>query len=560
MFGMILSRAVTLGVLLIVGPVFAQIDQPQITTDKKESPAPSVKETKLTVDLAKELLPPAAGIDNADFEEISIYPRLGVAKSVSLSLALLTLRPPQKPDAAMDEEFRYLGEDLHLSDIVKTIWISKNKGYASFIQPEYITACRCESTTERAEGVVTLKSDHFAGSIPFVAQATTDGWIITEFRLPHYKVEVVRDDDGIWNQVALNGAPTGARKNGARDKEVDDLQGEWGVVEWEEEGGLSEDLKGKKLLIKGDEITTIQAQLGLADRLSFKLALGKSPKEIDLTALNGWTKGMTHPGIYEIEGSRLRICYGVKVRPKEFATTPGSGLVMLTLERDGNGQPVLLKGAATLEKPRLITRELAPGAEVEVGDVTIELVQKWKAIELIQKLKTGMLGLGGTGRFVIQYEKMKIGGGEGESGRRENDVPQATGTSEGEHRGVTQVQRPGVRLPRRPDFRLDRGPPRCHPRDRPRCRHAGRGSIRSCLSNQSARFHRMCRRCEGHGTRCEPVRRQGGLPQSGPRRQIPEGHDRSLHRAQAGERQGRSRAARGQKGLADRVTGEQSHS
>jgi hypothetical protein len=81
------------------------------------------------------------------------------------------------------------------------MWISKEEGYASFIQAKYITDCTCESTALRAEGVVSFKSKLFAGRIRFVAQATKDGWIITEFRLPLNKVGVVRGKDGVWNQV-----------------------------------------------------------------------------------------------------------------------------------------------------------------------------------------------------------------------------------------------------------------------------------------------------------------------------------------------------------------------
>jgi hypothetical protein len=42
-------------------------------------------------------------------------------------------------------------------------------------------------------------------AISFVAQATKDGWIITEFRLPQYKTRVVCGNDGVWSQEALTG-------------------------------------------------------------------------------------------------------------------------------------------------------------------------------------------------------------------------------------------------------------------------------------------------------------------------------------------------------------------
>jgi len=106
------------------------------------------------------------------------------------------------PEAA--KEFRFLGEGYpEPSDIAAAMSISKNKGYASFIQPTYITDCTCESTAERAEGVVSFKSKLFEGRVPFVAQATKDGWVITEFRLPQYKTKVIRGKDGVWKQEDL---------------------------------------------------------------------------------------------------------------------------------------------------------------------------------------------------------------------------------------------------------------------------------------------------------------------------------------------------------------------
>ena len=167
------------------------------------SSAGSAQEAKLTVDIAKKLLPAAAGISNADFEALAKDPRPDVVKSKSLSLVLLALRPPKNQDA--HKEFRVLGNAIKVSDITEAMWISKDEGYASFIQSKYITDCTCKSTAERAEGVVTFQSDLFAGCIPFVAQATKGGWIITEFRLPLYKTKVVRGKDGVWSQEALTG-------------------------------------------------------------------------------------------------------------------------------------------------------------------------------------------------------------------------------------------------------------------------------------------------------------------------------------------------------------------
>jgi RNA polymerase sigma factor (sigma-70 family) len=117
-------------------------------------------------------------------------------------------------------------------------------------------------------------------------------------------------------------------------KEISDLEGEWVVVAMEGDGeeATADDVKGMKWVVKGNEITA--SQPGLTGKMSFKLDPKKTPKEIDVTALDGDLKGTTSPGIYSLEGQRLCVCFGEKVRPKKFATAPGGGLTMLTLEKE----------------------------------------------------------------------------------------------------------------------------------------------------------------------------------------------------------------------------------
>lgn len=120
--------------------------------------------------------------------------------------------------------------------------------------------------------------------------------------------------------------------------QFDLLQGEWALKAWQEEGveesvyASADELKGKKLLINGNVMSGVGS--GIGGSMSFKLNSEKTPNEIDLTVLDGKRKGITEPGIYKIEGDQLRICFGGKIRPKEFATTPGSGHTLLTLQKE----------------------------------------------------------------------------------------------------------------------------------------------------------------------------------------------------------------------------------
>jgi uncharacterized protein (TIGR03067 family) len=116
-------------------------------------------------------------------------------------------------------------------------------------------------------------------------------------------------------------------------RQVSELEGEWEVVAMEGDGlkASADDVRGMRWAVKGNVITG--SQPGVSGKMSFKLDPKKTPKEIDITSLDGNLKGTTAPGIYEIEGQTLRVCFGEKVRPKTFTTEAGDGRTMITLEK-----------------------------------------------------------------------------------------------------------------------------------------------------------------------------------------------------------------------------------
>jgi RNA polymerase sigma factor (sigma-70 family) len=124
-------------------------------------------------------------------------------------------------------------------------------------------------------------------------------------------------------------------KRDALDKDVADLQGDWVVVATEDGGkkAAPDELEGMRWVIKGNEITHIEP--GATEKLRLRLAPG-TPKKIDVTSLDGDLKGTTEPGIYALEGRRLRVCFGKKDRPKEFATAPGDGRTLAVLEKEAS--------------------------------------------------------------------------------------------------------------------------------------------------------------------------------------------------------------------------------
>jgi uncharacterized protein (TIGR03067 family) len=123
--------------------------------------------------------------------------------------------------------------------------------------------------------------------------------------------------------------PDAARKEYAR------FEGTWRFASIEMEGKQlpGEDVKGSRMVLKGDRFTVESGPV--AYRGTFKVDLGKKPKQIDVTFTEGPEKGKTFRGIYTLEGDTYTVCIGPpgKDRPAEFVSKPGSGHVLEVLKR-----------------------------------------------------------------------------------------------------------------------------------------------------------------------------------------------------------------------------------
>ena len=126
-------------------------------------------------------------------------------------------------------------------------------------------------------------------------------------------------------------------------KEIKDdakrVDGNWKVVAIEEEGKKTpcESVQGMSWTIKNSELEMTAPERGA--KASVKTDWSKTPKHIDLVALEPSLKGQTIQGVFTLEKDRLVVCLrdleaaGEKGRPKEFRSEAGSGLGIFTLER-----------------------------------------------------------------------------------------------------------------------------------------------------------------------------------------------------------------------------------
>jgi uncharacterized protein (TIGR03067 family) len=125
--------------------------------------------------------------------------------------------------------------------------------------------------------------------------------------------------------------------------EVKKFQGEWRAVEVEFRGQtLKKDdteAKAMRFVVKDNGLTFSNTEKpGRERKQTFKLDPSKTPKELDLTSLDGQEKDTTAACIYKIDGDRLTICmpYFAKdrsVRLKEFKADASGDVMLLTLER-----------------------------------------------------------------------------------------------------------------------------------------------------------------------------------------------------------------------------------
>lgn len=119
-------------------------------------------------------------------------------------------------------------------------------------------------------------------------------------------------------------------------EELEKLQGSWEVVTLEVEGQRvpAAFFSGAKIVIDGDNFSTIAMGAAYAGTLTLDIA--SNPRRFDVLFNEGPHKGQASLGIYELSGSTWKICLGFagKDRPKDFATTAGSGHALESLERE----------------------------------------------------------------------------------------------------------------------------------------------------------------------------------------------------------------------------------
>jgi RNA polymerase sigma factor (sigma-70 family) len=167
----------------------------------------------------RELIPQTSSSSMADLKRLSTpgeVPTLDRFDNQSLTMVLLALEPPDADNAAARREFHYVEDTPSPLKIAETLSRSRANGYCTFLQPDFITGLTCQVKGDVAKGVVSFRGLYFRvrdlrdllnkgdpiyeGRVEYTARRIDGNWRLEEFRLPNYKLKVVRKADGNWKK------------------------------------------------------------------------------------------------------------------------------------------------------------------------------------------------------------------------------------------------------------------------------------------------------------------------------------------------------------------------
>ena len=125
-----------------------------------------------------------------------------------------------------------------------------------------------------------------------------------------------------------------ATKDEAIKKDKDQLQGKWAIISVVSDGKRADVTKmvGAMIIFKDNKAIGKGVRLTRGNEAPFKLDPTQKPKIIDFIH----DDGAVTPGIYELDGDKLKICNNTPKfpRPKTFESKEGSGQVLIILRRE----------------------------------------------------------------------------------------------------------------------------------------------------------------------------------------------------------------------------------
>ena len=166
--------------------------------------------------------------------------------------------------------------------------------------------------------------------------------------------------------------------------DLDTLQGTWHVTSFEADGRTmpANAFDGSMIVIKGNAFTSVG--MGATYEGTLQVDQTKKPKTFDLLFTVGHAAGTRNLGVYRLDGDTWTICLATRgsKRPTKFATGPGTGLALETLERGGVVQKMRKTKARS---PRAAGRTKGAVAEGHGGSsgAATELEGEWAMVAAV---------------------------------------------------------------------------------------------------------------------------------------------------------------------------------
>jgi len=118
--------------------------------------------------------------------------------------------------------------------------------------------------------------------------------------------------------------------------DLDAIQGTWTLVAMETEGHEAdpEDFKDYTATYEGNRLT-LRAGDRVRRRGIITLAPDRKPRAVNTWDQDGPYEDQTVPGIYELQGDTLKLCFARpgQERPKEFSTKSGTAFLVCTYKK-----------------------------------------------------------------------------------------------------------------------------------------------------------------------------------------------------------------------------------
>lgn len=124
------------------------------------------------------------------------------------------------------------------------------------------------------------------------------------------------------------------------------LEGTWSFVRLEVDGSAipPEAMRSSRLMMDGDRFR-MESPEGVYEGV-FNIDVEAQPHQIDIEFIEGPEAGNWNYGIFRFDGDDLVLCLDMagKPHPKDFRTTPGSGLACETLRRESGARSASVTG------------------------------------------------------------------------------------------------------------------------------------------------------------------------------------------------------------------------